>query len=127
MFTSTYPIRPTIAVADLDRAKAWYADKLDLHPSREDDGGAMYDVAGGQFMLFPTPAAGTAQNTVAGWMVDDVDLAAKQLRERGVDLLTFDADGIEWNDGIAQMPTGEKALWFTDSEGNTLGVSNRTD
>ena len=32
----------TLAVSDMERAKAWYAEKLDLKPTEEDPGGAWF-------------------------------------------------------------------------------------
>ena len=62
-----YKPHTTIAVSDLERAKAWYADKLDLKPVSEDMGGSWYESGGVQFALFPSPFAGTAKNTVMEW------------------------------------------------------------
>ena len=64
-----YPPYAMLAVSDMDRAKAWYREKLGLVPKQEDPGGAWFEVAGGGFGLFPTPYAGTAKNTVMEWSV----------------------------------------------------------
>ena len=54
----------TIPAADFARAKSWYRDKLGLSPKRDDEIGAMYELASGSsFLLYPTQFAGTAQNT----------------------------------------------------------------
>ena len=37
---------------DLDRARAWYADKLGLEPSDEREGGLLYRMGRGEFALF---------------------------------------------------------------------------
>lgn len=122
MIVNDAPVYATIAAEDLERAKAWYAQKLDLHPSVETMGGAMYEVGGSRFFLFPTPAAGTAQNTVMSWLVDDVAALVRELSDRGVEFETFEAPGLEWDGVVATMPTGEKGVWFKDSEGNILGA-----
>jgi hypothetical protein len=41
--------------------------------------GLWYRTGGGWLYLYPTPAAGTAQNTAAGWTVTDLEA-----RSRGV-------------------------------------------
>ncbi len=113
----------TLAVSDMERAKAWYAEKLDLKPTEEDQGGAWYECAGTNFLLFPTPYAGSAKNTVMEWTVDDVDKVAQDMKGRGVSFDTFEMEGVEWNGEIAVM--GEhKAAWFKDSEGNILAITN---
>ena len=112
----------TLAVSDMERAKAWYADKLGMKPTSEDPGGAWYESGGATFALFPTPYAGTAQNTVMEWSVDDVEREVAELKERGVTFDTFDMEGVEWDGDVATMG-GYKGAWFKDSEGNILAVT----
>lgn len=117
-----YAPHTTIAVSDMERAKAWYAEKLDMKPVEEDEGGAWYECGGGKFALFPTPYAGTAQNTVMEWSVDDVRSVVDWLKGRGVTFDTFEMEGIEWDGDIATMG-GTEGAWFKDSEGNTLAIT----
>jgi catechol 2,3-dioxygenase-like lactoylglutathione lyase family enzyme len=113
----------TIAVSDIERAKGWYADKLGMTPTSEDAVGAWYDCGGGQFLLFPTPMAGTAKNTVMEWTVDDVMSEVASLTSKGVIFDTFEMEGITWDNGVASM--GEhKGAWFKDSEGNVLAIGD---
>jgi catechol 2,3-dioxygenase-like lactoylglutathione lyase family enzyme len=113
----------TIAVSDLERAKGWYADKLGMTPTSEDMVGAWYDCGSGQFLLFPTPMAGTAKNTVMEWTVDDVVSEVANLTSKGVMFDTFEMEGITWDNGVASM--GEhKGAWFKDSEGNVLAIGD---
>ena len=117
-----YTPHTTLAVSDMERAKAWYADKLGMKPTSEDPGGAWYESGGATFALFPTPYAGTAQNTVMEWSVDDVEREVAELKERGVTFDTFDMEGVEWEGDVATMG-GYKGAWFKDSEGNILAVT----
>lgn len=117
-----YKPHTTIAVSDLERAKAWYADKLDLKPVSEDMGGSWYESGGVQFALFPSPFAGTAKNTVMEWTVDDVVKVVDHLKSRGVSFDTFEMEGITWEGEVALMG-GHKGAWFKDSEGNILSVT----
>jgi catechol 2,3-dioxygenase-like lactoylglutathione lyase family enzyme len=56
------PIHATIPAADLERARAFYADKLGLIPAREEPAGLVYETPGGAwFRLYWTPYAGTAR------------------------------------------------------------------
>jgi hypothetical protein len=94
-----------------------------MKPSREDDAGAWYDSGSAQFLLFATSFAGTAQNTVMAWTVDDVGAEVAELKGRGVAFETFEMDGLSWDGDIATM--GEtRSAWFKDSEGNTLAISD---
>jgi catechol 2,3-dioxygenase-like lactoylglutathione lyase family enzyme len=42
-----HPIHATIPATDLERARAFYADKLGLTPTREEPAGLVYETPGG--------------------------------------------------------------------------------
>jgi catechol 2,3-dioxygenase-like lactoylglutathione lyase family enzyme len=114
-------IQATIPVTDLDRARAWYAERLGLEPEQEFPGGALRYVVGehSAFLLFLTDAAGTSEHQVAAWFVDDLDAVVAELRGRGVTFEEYDQPELETVAGIARTPAGRGA-WFRDSEGNLL-------
>jgi catechol 2,3-dioxygenase-like lactoylglutathione lyase family enzyme len=114
-----------LPVADLDRAKLWYAETLGFEPESEDAGGAHYRTGSARFDLYVTTYAGTAQHTQAGWMVDDVDGAVAELREGGVVFEEYDFPGLKTVNGIADLGY-ERAAWFKDPDGNILAVSTAT-
>jgi catechol 2,3-dioxygenase-like lactoylglutathione lyase family enzyme len=114
-----------LPVADIDRAKRWYAEKLGFEPEAEDTGGAHYRVGPARFDLYVTRYAGTAQHTQAGWMVDDVDRTVEEMRGRGVTFEEYDFPGLKTVNGIADLGY-ERAAWFKDSEGNILAVATAT-
>ena len=67
---------PTLPVANLTRAKAWYHDKLGLDPAEEHPTGTIYRLAGGTaFQLYESEYAGSAQNTAMFFASDDMPLA----------------------------------------------------
>lgn len=112
----------TIAVKDLERAKKFYKEKLGLIPTDETPGGLVYKSnSGNWFLLFPSPEAGTAQNTVMGWETNDIDAEVSELKSNGVVFEEYDIPGFKTIDSIVTMPSN-KAAWFKDSEGNTLGI-----
>jgi catechol 2,3-dioxygenase-like lactoylglutathione lyase family enzyme len=114
----------TIPAADMDRAKRWYKDKLGLAPTREDELGATYKVGGGTgFVLYPTPNAGKAPNTLLSFQTDDVIAEVRDLRAHGVVFEEYDMPGLKTVDGIATMGQYHGA-WFKDSEGNILAVGD---
>jgi catechol 2,3-dioxygenase-like lactoylglutathione lyase family enzyme len=118
-----FPISPSIAAVDLDRARAWYRDKLGVTPDHEDPGGVWYQFGRETWLyLFGTPAAGTAKNTVAGWQVTDIESVMAGLRERGVVFDDYDFGEVRTVDGLADFGIA-KAAWFKDSEGNVLELS----
>jgi catechol 2,3-dioxygenase-like lactoylglutathione lyase family enzyme len=119
---SDFAAHATVPVSNLERAKAWYRDKLGMTPKSEDPGGAWYESGGTGFALFPTPFAGTAQNTCLEWSVADISREIEELKTRGVDFDHYDMPGVEWEGDVAVMG-GMKGGWFKDSEGNILSLT----
>ena len=114
---------------DLNRAKAFYADKLGLEPSEERPGGLLYRCAGGEFALFQSAGASPGSFTQMGWTVDDIEATVAELRRRGVIFEEYDLPGLTTVNGIAEIAgnypskgSGERGAWFRDSEGNLLGI-----
>ena len=92
-------------------------------PEREDPGGVWYRFAGDTWLyLYATPSAGTAQNTIAGWTVTDIETVMADLRERGVTFEDYDFGELKTVDGLVDFGMA-KAAWFKDSEGNTYELS----
>ena len=111
------------AAEDLDRARAWYEEKLGLTPKEEDGGGLWYRFEGDTWLyVYKTGSAGTAKNTIAGWTVQDIEKVMQELRRRGVEFEDYDMPGIKTEDGLATFETAKNA-WFKDSEGNTFELS----
>lgn len=121
MLTDLHPVLPA---ADLGRARTYYHDKLGFDPVEEHDGMLIYRAGGGQFELYETENAGTAQNTQMGWMTDDIDAEVAQLRDHGVVFEEYDFPGMKTVDGIVSSDE-MKSAWFRDSEGNFICVTQR--
>jgi catechol 2,3-dioxygenase-like lactoylglutathione lyase family enzyme len=112
----------------MDRARAFYAEKLGLEPAEERPGGLLYHCSNGTFALFASAGAPSGSHTQMAWDVDDIEATVAELRFRGVvfeevDLPGHTAHGITTVSGnYPSKGTGERAVWFRDSEGNMLGV-----
>ena len=120
------PIRPSFPASDLERAKRWYSEKLDLDPVRElEYGDVEYETGGVRFLLYQSDSAGTNEATAASFVVEDFDDVIAALRSSGV--VFEDVDFGEFGatvDGVIASPDGtNKAAWFKDSEGNILSVT----
>ncbi len=118
---SELEIHATIPAANLERAKQFYAEKLGLRSAGETPAGVIYKCKNSWFLLYPTQFAGTAQNTLMGWETEHIEQEVKELRARGVVFEEYDFPGLKTVDGIATTGAN-KAAWFKDSEGNTLGI-----
>ena len=80
----------TLPASDLERAKAFYRDVLGFEPVRETEAWLTFRSGASIFQLYPTSSAGTAQHTLAGWVVDDLEGAVSELRRRGVVFEEYD-------------------------------------
>jgi catechol 2,3-dioxygenase-like lactoylglutathione lyase family enzyme len=107
---------------DLERAKAFYRDKLGLTPAQDMGGGVLYQVGGGTgFGVFLSGGKPSGTHTQLAFEVQDVEQAAKDLKATGVRLEEYDTPTLKTVDGIADMD-GFKGAWFKDSEGNLLSI-----
>ncbi len=114
---------------DLDRARAFYRDRLGLTPVEERDGGLRYVVASGEFHLFLSTGKASGESTQVGFEVEDIDAVVAELRSRGVVFGEIDAPGFKVVDGIIEVEgnypskgEGERGIFFHDSEGNLLAL-----
>ena len=114
---------------DLERARAFYRDRLGLTPVEERDGGLRYVVTSGEFHLFLSTGKASGESTQVGFEVEDIDAVVAELRSRGVVFGEIDAPGFKVVDGIIEVEgnypskgEGERGIFFHDSEGNLLAL-----
>jgi catechol 2,3-dioxygenase-like lactoylglutathione lyase family enzyme len=115
---------PTIAVRDLARAREFYETVLGFAPQGDDAlSGVLYAGGGRTFLVYPSAAAGTNRATYMSFQVpaDAFDAEVAALRTEGITFLTFEMEGITWDDGVGTWE-GSKAVWFTDPDGNILAI-----
>jgi hypothetical protein len=60
--------------------------------------------------------------TVLGWQVASIDAVVAALGRAGVTLHRYDGMGQDAA-GIWRAPSGDRVAWFSDSEGNSLSVT----
>jgi predicted enzyme related to lactoylglutathione lyase len=117
------PCAAMLPASDVERAKSWYADKLDIKPTYEDEGGVQYKTGSGtEFWVYPSEFAGTSKATSMGFMTSDLSKDMDQMRSRGVTFEEYDIPGIKTEKGIAEFAPGERGAWFKDSEGNIIAL-----
>ena len=115
----------TLPATDLSRARSFYEDTLGLSVERESSGGISYTSGNAGLFVYESSYAGTNKATAVSF---DVPASAFQeeidaLRARGVEFMTFDAEGMTWNDGVATMGESMQSVWFNDPDGNIINVS----
>jgi catechol 2,3-dioxygenase-like lactoylglutathione lyase family enzyme len=115
---------------DLERARAFYRDKLGLEPVDERQGGLRYICGPTEFHLFSSAGRPSGDSTQMGFEVEDLEATLAGLRARGVTFERFDMSGFEVRgdtivapDNYPSKGTGELGTFFYDSEGNLIGIA----
>jgi catechol 2,3-dioxygenase-like lactoylglutathione lyase family enzyme len=121
---SDYRATPVLAVSDLARARRFYEVTLGLRPQEAMEG-VMYEAADGHLFVYPSAYAGTNRATAVSFTLppDAFGREVEELRRRGVDFQTFQAEGATWHDGVADFGAF-RAVWFEDPDGNVLNVES---
>lgn len=120
----------TLAVRDIERARAFYESTLGLKqapglPEGADAGAVVYQAGGSAVLVYQSEYAGTNQATGASWGVgDDFDAIVEDLRNRGVTFEHYDDLPDTTREGDIHTFSGMKAVWFKDPDGNIINVGN---
>ena len=110
----------SIPTQDLERARRFYEDRLQLAPlGQRPDGKFMYRLGGTEIALFPKPEGTKAEHTALSFRVDNIGAAIAALKARGVDFDDYDLPGFKTVEHVCVLGS-EKAAWFRDPEGNIL-------
>jgi catechol 2,3-dioxygenase-like lactoylglutathione lyase family enzyme len=119
-----FTLHASLPASDIDRARAWYSEKLGLVPIESGPGGELrYDTGATQFGVYPSAFAGSNQATAAVLVVGDFDAARAELLSKGVVFEDYDfGEEFRTVDGVMETPDGLKTSWFKDSEGNILAL-----
>lgn len=117
-------VMATIPAQNLARARQYYAATLRLTPAFEfPTEGALFSCGNGSwFLLYETQFAGTAEHTVAAFVVEDLDATMADLRSRGVVFEDYDLPGLKTVNGVATIDD-TRGAWFKDSESNILAIN----
>ena len=118
-------VRPTIPVANLDRAKSFYQSKLGLKPLAisgfNTTSSILLDCGNGTSIELYQRGPTKADHTVATFDVSDIEIEVRNLKQNGVVFEEYDMPGIKTQNGIATQGA-IKCAWFKDSEGNILCI-----
>jgi catechol 2,3-dioxygenase-like lactoylglutathione lyase family enzyme len=115
---------------DLERARAFYRDKLGLEPVEERTGGLRYVCGATEFHLFSSTGAPSGTSTQMAFEVGDLEATLADLRARGVSFECFEMAGFDVRGDTIAAPdnypskgSGELGTFFYDSEGNLIGIA----
>jgi catechol 2,3-dioxygenase-like lactoylglutathione lyase family enzyme len=119
----SYDLVAFVLTADAARAKKFCGETLGLKFVNQDDYAIVFDANGIMLRVTIIPGHTLTQNTVLGWNVPDINVAAANLLKAGVRLEKYSF--LEQDDvGIWNAPDGTaKVAWFKDPDGNVLSIS----
>jgi len=80
----------TLPAQDLDRAKAFYSEKLGLTPTSEDKVGVHFVVGGTRFRLFRSGGTASGTHTQLALIVSDIAGQVRALQSRGLRFEDYD-------------------------------------
>lgn len=111
----------SVSVDDLDAARDFYANTLGLQVEQIPEGLSVTLHGGGALFLYPKRDHQPATFTVLNFLVDDVDRAWSELKERGIEFEQYD---------LRDLKTDEKGIfrgkpsnaWFKDPAGNIIAI-----
>ena len=119
MFRNT-PAFSGFAVPDIDSARRFYADTLELEVT-EEHGLLTLHLAGDRpTIVYPKPDFTPATYTILNFEVDDIDAAVDELSRRGVSFERY--DGFPQDEKGIMRGNGPDIAWFKDPAGNILSV-----
>lgn len=125
---STYELRTSVAVSDIQNAVGFYEGKLGLQPLESGPsahiagGSRVYGSGGGPALnVYQSGTAGKTPATLATWYVDDIDQIVDELTSSGVELVRYDQFEHD-PQGITARAGGGRIAWFQDPDGNTFAL-----
>lgn len=120
---SQYKVYAILPSSDVERARSWFQEKLEMIPTKEEPAGLWYECAEGTwFFVTHSAFAGTAQNTAASFQVTGIEDVMSQMKGRGVVFEEYDLPYLKTVDGLFAMGP-YKAAWFQDADGNIIEIS----
>jgi len=83
-----------------------------------------YTCGTGNLFVYESAYAGTNKATSVTFDVptSEFDAEVDALRAKNVEFMTFEMEGLQWNDGVASMGDQMRAVWFTDPDGNIFNL-----
>ncbi|GAC1498990.1 MAG: VOC family protein [Candidatus Saccharimonadales bacterium] len=116
----------TIAVHDLDKAKAFYIDKLGLEIITEITGVMTFKSGDGLLYVYQSDTAGTNKASSATWQVDNIEAVVSELKSKDIVFESYSIEGLTENNSVYSMGN-RKAAWFKDPDGNTIALSSQSN
>jgi catechol 2,3-dioxygenase-like lactoylglutathione lyase family enzyme len=130
--TATEPQASTSAITqvygklpaqDVDRARAFYAEKLGLTPFGERAQHLYYEVGGASFIIYPSAGTASGTHDQLGLVVGNVEAEVARLKSLGVSFESYPPPPGTTTTNDIRNYGHIKAAWFKDSEGNLISIA----
>ncbi|QMU29022.1 VOC family protein [Adhaeribacter radiodurans] len=112
------------SVNDLQKAKQFYSQVLDLEVSEDTSMGILHlHLAGGtKVLIYPKLNHNPANYTVLNFPVPNIEDAVTELKNRGVVFEIYDFEHLKTDEDHIFRGGGPFIAWFKDPAGNILSV-----
>lgn len=118
---SNAQLTPILPVVDVSRAAGFYRDRLGLKDLGDDPAGnhVLQTGSGSTLGLMPAEEGAQSAHTVLTFEVQNIADEIRDLESKGVGFMDYDLPDLKTVDHVVSAE-GEKAAWFSDTEGNIL-------
>jgi len=110
----------SFSVNDMEMAKQFYGQTLGLKVDESEEGLELHPGNTSVF-IYPKPNHKPASFTVLNFLVEDIDSAVDELKQKGVTFEKYEGE-IKTDEKGIHRNGGPTIAWFTDPAGNILSV-----
>jgi catechol 2,3-dioxygenase-like lactoylglutathione lyase family enzyme len=111
----------TVAVKNLETAKAFYEGKLGLTKIMENEEVVAFKTGASTLFVYRSQYAGTNKATAVTFVADEVDDIVRKLKDKGVSFEHYDVPKMT-RQGDIHIAGPMRAAWFKDPDGNIFSV-----
>ena len=116
----------TVAVKNLEAAKAFYGGKLGLTKVMENEEVVAFKTGGSTLFVYRSQYAGTNKATAVTFVADEVDDLVRKLKDKGVAFEHYDLPKMT-RQGDVHVAGSMRAAWFKDPDGNIFSLVTPTN
>jgi catechol 2,3-dioxygenase-like lactoylglutathione lyase family enzyme len=107
---------------DLERSERFYQGVLNLALVSRSPFASVFRVGSGTLRVTKVDALRPQPFTVFGWLVVDLRAVIRELCDREMDVLRYEALGQD-EEGVWTTPNGDLVAWFQDPDANVLSLT----
>jgi len=123
---SRFDAMATVAVRDLDAARRFYGETLEMEETgrRDDQSATTFRSGASEIVVYVSEYAATNRATSVTWgLGESFDEIVARLDAAGVPFAHYDMPDFPRVGHVHELD-GFKAAWFTDPDGNILHINN---